>query len=70
MDKINEIDIRVATLSRFTNKEMLGNKKATMCVCGPKNYGFSEEVKCKNCRKVCFYTKDNLDMKKKNIEKW
>lgn len=65
----DKIDIRVVSLTRFTNKKLLKGKKANICVCGPNNYGFSVQVKCKECGNVCFYTNDNLDMKKKNIKK-
>ena len=64
-----EVPIEFVSYSRFKNKKFLKGKKADILVCGNKNYGFSKETKCSKCGKVCYYTEDNLDLKKKNIKK-
>jgi len=64
-----EVPLGATSYSRFQNKKILKGNKAEVCVCGKTNYGWSEETKCEECGKVCYYTPDNLDLKKKNIKK-
>jgi len=64
-----EVPIQVEALTRFKNKQWVGNKKAEVNVCGPRNFGFSEEVRCEECGAKCFYTNNCRDLKKKNIKK-
>ena len=66
---MNKVPIEAESYSRFKNKEFLKGKKADICVCGKTNYGWSIETKCEECGNVCYYTPDNLDMKKKNAKK-
>ena len=55
--------IELVSYSRFMNKKFLEGKKADICICGKTNYGWSKETKC---GEVCYYTKENLDLKIKN----
>ena len=64
-----EVPIRFEAYSRFLNKKHLKGKKADILVCGPENYGWNKEIKCEECGKVCYYTEDNLDLKKENVKK-
>lgn len=66
---MKEIPIELVAYSRFKNKEFLKGKKASICACGDTNYGFSIEINCEECGEVCYYTPDNLDLKKKDAKK-
>ena len=65
-----EEPIELLALSRIKHKKWNKGGKADVVVCGKTNYGWSNEVKCEECGRVCYCTKDeNLDLKKKNIKK-
>ncbi len=67
---IEDEPIEVLALSRVKHQKWNKGKKADIVVCGESNWGWSDEVKCEDCGKTCYYSSnENLDLKKDNIKK-
>jgi hypothetical protein len=66
-----ECPLEVISFARQKQLEWNGSKKADMVICGYKNFGWSKEVKCSECKSICFYSgKDELsEFKKAKIKK-
>ncbi len=63
-------EARLRALSNQMNKRWLGDKKATVWVCGMKGFKSSKKAKCTECKGVCYYESDpDKDMLKKGAKK-